>query len=55
MVNIVEGNITLYQCAECGLKYKDQGTAEKCEAWCQEHKSCNLDIIKYAVSEENKT
>jgi len=38
-----------YQCGECGLKYKDRKIADQCEAWCEEHKSCNLDIIKYSV------
>jgi len=38
-----------YQCEECGLFYADKEMAEKCQAWCKEHKSCNLDIIKNAV------
>ncbi len=41
----------LYQCEECGLKYESKEIAEKCQAWCGEHKSCNLDIIKNAVKE----
>ena len=41
----------LYQCEECGLFYEEREIAEKCEAWCREHKSCNLDIMKSAVSE----
>ena len=27
---------------------------KKCEAWCKEHQSCNLDIIKYAVENNEK-
>lgn len=42
----------LFQCEECGLKYAKKETAEKCEAWCREHKSCNLEIIKEAVEVE---
>ena len=42
---------TLYQCEECGFFYRDRETAEKCQAWCGEHKSCNLDIICYAVGQ----
>lgn len=42
----------LYQCKECGLHYNDKTTAVKCEAWCKERKSCNLEITKH--SEENK-
>ncbi len=41
----------LYQCRECGFKYEDKEWAEKCEAWCKEHKSCNLEIIKHAIRE----
>lgn len=59
---IIQGNRELYQCEECGLKYADDSTssitgkewAEKCEAWCKEHKSCNLEIIEHAVKETSK-
>ena len=47
---ITKEDKTYYQCEECGLFYTDKETAEKCEAWCKEHKSCNLDIIKSAVT-----
>lgn len=43
---------TLYQCQECGFLYEDAGWAEKCEDWCREHKSCNLEIIQHAISEK---
>lgn len=39
----------LFVCAECGLEYKDAEWAKKCAAWCKEHQSCNMDIIKHAV------
>ena len=39
----------LYYCEECNMKYKKYKIALKCERWCKENKSCNLDIIKYAV------
>lgn len=42
----------LYQCPECGFHYESRDWAEKCEAWCWEHKSCNLEIT--ANAEENK-
>ena len=42
---------TPYQCPECGLKYKEREWAEKCEAWCEEHKSCNLEITAHAEKE----
>ncbi len=40
-----------WMCEECGLKYKDKNWAEKCEAWCKEHKSCNLEITKHAIKD----
>ena len=42
----------LYQCEECGFHYAEKEWAEKCEAWCREHKSCNIEITAHA--EENK-
>ena len=39
----------LYQCEECGFYYADNEWAKKCEAWCREHKSCNLEITGHAV------
>ena len=52
MVKIIENeNTKLYQCEECGFKYEEQAWAEKCQAWCAEHKSCNLEIIEHAVKE----
>jgi len=48
---IAKGDKKYYQCEECGLLYLDKEMAEKCQAWCSEHKSCNLEIIKHAVKE----
>jgi len=42
----------LFQCPECSSHYTDKELSEKCEAWCREHKSCNLEITAHA--EENK-
>lgn len=42
----------LHQCRECGFHYEDRAQAEKCEAWCKEHKSCNIEITASAI--ENK-
>ncbi|MCL5733291.1 MAG: hypothetical protein M1334_01325 [Patescibacteria group bacterium] len=39
----------LYQCPECGMRYREKKWADKCAAWCKEYKSCNLEIIKHAV------
>ena len=37
-------------CEECGFAYAKKELAQKCEEWCAKHKSCNLDIVKHAVS-----
>jgi len=44
-----ENGKTLYVCEECGLKYVKERLAEKCEAWCRENNSCNLEITKHAI------
>jgi len=43
-----------YQCSECGMRYKELEWAQKCEAWCAKHKSCNLDIIAHATPPEDE-
>lgn len=43
----------LHKCPECGLRYKEKRWAEKCEAWCKENKSCNLEIISHSVEQDN--
>jgi len=50
MVKILrENNKTLYQCEECRFRYEEQSWAEKCEAWCKEHQSCNIEIISHGI------
>ena len=41
---------TYYRCEVCGFAYREHKIAERCEAWCREHKSCNLEIIKQAIT-----
>lgn len=45
---------TLYQCENCKFKYPTKELAERCEQWCGEHQSCNLEIIKYAIEDEGE-
>src|SRR3989338_575061 len=40
-----------YTCSACGLKYEEESWAKKCSDWCTAHNSCNLEIIKHAVSD----
>lgn len=53
MVQTIHEEKEYYQCIECGMRYAEREWAEKCEAWCKEHKSCNLDIISHAISAEH--
>ncbi len=39
---------TLYKCEECGFLYAGRNWAEKCEKYCKDNKSCNLEITKHA-------
>lgn len=43
-----------YQCAVCELYYAEKHWAEQCEAWCREHASCNVEIIKHAIELKNQ-
>jgi hypothetical protein len=45
----------LYQCEECSLHYENEDWAKKCEAWCREHNSCNLEITAHAVENKKTT
>lgn len=60
MVKVLNQNDKeLYQCEECGFQYADDSTslitgkewAEKCEAWCREKGTCNVEITAHAISE----
>ena len=45
----------LYECPECHLKYKDEEWTKKCEVWCRERHSCNLEITAHAEKSEGDT
>ncbi len=40
---------TLYLCEACGFAYKEKEWAEKCQQWCEQYQSCNLEITQHAV------
>ncbi len=57
MVKIIQKlNQELYQCEECGFQYAEKEWAEKCETWCKEHQSCNIEITAHTIpqNEEEK-
>jgi len=47
---IEKDNKKYYQCEECRYIYETEELASKCEEWCKEHKSCNLEIVKQSVN-----
>ncbi len=49
---IQKENKNYYQCEICGYYYESEGLAKECEKWCQECKSCNLEIIKQSIGRE---
>ena len=52
VLEVNKENKKYFKCEECGFHYEDREWAEKCETWCRETKSCNLEITAHA--EENK-
>jgi len=38
-----------FTCRECGYQYEEKSWAAKCEVWCKEHISCNLEIIQHGT------
>ncbi len=42
-------SVKMFVCPECGYMYREQNLADKCEAWCKEHNSCNLEITKHGI------
>jgi len=44
-----------YQCPECGLHYYDEKMAKKCQNWCGQNKSCNLEIIAHSIENQKKS
>ncbi|MBI2832731.1 MAG: hypothetical protein HYX79_10795 [Chloroflexi bacterium] len=43
---------TLSLCEVCGFAYEEREWAEKCQKWCSERQSCNLEITLHAVPME---
>ena len=46
---VIKRGKRLFQCEACEFLYEDKKRAQKCETWCNENKSCSLEITKYAV------
>ncbi len=53
-MKIISEKGILYQCEECGFKYAEKEWAEKCEVWCKEHHTCNIEITAHAITENKE-
>ncbi|MBI3274342.1 MAG: hypothetical protein HYZ69_04320 [Candidatus Colwellbacteria bacterium] len=51
---IQKENKELYRCEECGFQYAEKEWAEKCEVWCKEHQSCNIEITVHAIPQSEE-
>lgn len=40
-----------YACGKCGLIYNSRDIAEKCEEWCEHHRSCSREISIHAIGQ----
>ncbi len=38
-----------YVCEECGYAYEEKEWAEKCQQWCQQNQSCNIEITEHSI------
>ena len=47
--DIIRDNKKIFVCEKCCLSYKEKKRAERCEAWCKEHNSCNLKFACYSL------
>jgi len=45
----IKEGVEYYICEACGMAYLTKDIAKKCEIFCLENKSCNLDLIKHSV------
>ncbi len=51
---VKQGERMLYICDACGMAYEEREWAGKCQKWCQEYQSCNIEIIAHAVPPESE-
>jgi len=53
---MVLANVTndVFECEVCRFHYEDEAKAEECEKWCREHKSCNLEITRFALENQSR-
>lgn len=47
-------NEHFFMCPECGLHYRDEKLAKRCEAFCKKHKACSMEIAKHSLESKSK-
>ncbi len=52
---VQQGGKTYHQCGECKLLYPKKQLAVECETWCREHGTCNIEIVKHAITARDAT
>lgn len=45
-----KGDKIYFRCEACNMYYETREIAQKCEDFCNTHKSCNIELIKHAVN-----
>ena len=46
---LLKNKSVLYICEACGFAYREKELAEKCQQWCEQYHSCNLEITQHAI------
>ena len=41
---------TYFMCEACDMYYASKDLAQQCEDWCNEKKSCNMEITRHAIT-----
>jgi len=47
-------NNKIFTCPICDSSYNEEEWAKKCELWCREHQSCNLEIIQHSINKNEE-
>lgn len=42
-----------YQCEHCKLTYLDEYWQQRCEEWCRENETCNLNITMHSLEAQS--
>jgi len=46
----IRNNKNYFICEECGFACESKERAENCQNWCKEHKTCNIEITRHAIT-----